>query len=353
MKINFLTIGISKKSGGAIYDSEFFEILKEVFPQTQLIDDDYFKKKYHKKEIGLVGFNKIYRDNIDFMFDCDYLIMNSRIYTRFIFSKLYKISKKTHHTKLIIIHHHNNYMNNYGVKKYIHKYYELKLLSIATELIIPNIYIIEYLENKYNIHNIKKLPSSFEKKTYNKSTLNNKKILFVGNIERRKGLLYGIKAFELLNYKDYSFIIAGNYSSNKKYYNYLKAYIEKKKLADKIRFVGRVNEEELNHLYETADVFLFPSMLEGYGWVMIEAMGRGVPVVAFDNSAMPYTVKNDFNGKLVPNKNWREMGEALNQIISNEKYRESLQIGALETFNSVPSKEDLKRMTKEYVKTWS
>lgn len=70
-------------------------------------------------------------------------------------------------------------------------------------------------------------------------------------------------------------------------------------LEDVVTFVGRISDEELKSYYSRAYCFVFPSLLEGYGMVLIEAMSYGLPVIAFDNSAIPFTVKNDRNGILV------------------------------------------------------
>ena len=136
------------------------------------------------------------------------------------------------------------------------------------------------------------------------------------------------------------------------YYRSLKEYIIEHGIEDKVIFEGRVSDERLNWLYENALLFLFPSLLEGYGWVMIEAMGRGVPVVAFNNSAMPYTVKDRVNGLLISNKNSDEMAEKVCEIISNKEELLRLQKGALKTYNDVPNQIDLNKMTDEYIQLW-
>lgn len=354
MKINVLITSIGTLSGGAIYDKNFFEILKSVHDNVVIYDDDYFKQKYGKESIRLLEFNKIYKENIEQIFDCDYLVMNSRIYTRFLMVNIKKIADRFKDVQLIIIHHHNNYMNNKGVAKVVHKHYELALLKAASELVIPNQYVIDNLSKVNGMSSIKCLPSSFDKTQYPISELNNKVMLFVGTVEPRKGIDYGLKAFNVLykKHREYKYIIAGRTDADVKYYERLMKYVEDNDLKDAVIFEGRVSDERLQELYVNADIFLFPSLLEGYGWVMIEAMGRGLPVVAFDNSAMPYTVEDGVNGRLIPNKHWEKMGNILIEIVENGDELNKLQKGALETFWSVPLKEDLDSMTLEYIKDW-
>ncbi|MEI6045398.1 MAG: glycosyltransferase family 1 protein, partial [Chloroflexota bacterium] len=54
-----------------------------------------------------------------------------------------------------------------------------------------------------------------------------------------------------------------------------------------VRFWGEVNEKELPALYGCADLFLFPSLYEGFGLPVLEAMASGTPVICADNSSLP------------------------------------------------------------------
>lgn len=62
-------------------------------------------------------------------------------------------------------------------------------------------------------------------------------------------------------------------------------------LEDVVSFSGRVSDEELRNYYSKAYCFVLPSLLEGYGMVLIEAMSYGLPVIAFNNSAIPFTLR--------------------------------------------------------------
>ena len=351
MKIHFLTTRVVDATGGAKYDFNFYNILKRVYDDdVVLYDDNHVKEEAKFAKGDLLSFNLMYNKLSSTIFDCDYLIMNSRLYTRFVFSNTKRLSKSHPHTKIIVIHHHNNYMSHAGMMRFIHKKFEMRLLNSATQLIIPNIYVIDLLKHELEKPNIIHLESSFEKKHYRISELNNKTLLFVGNVQERKGLLYGLRAFNELHqcHPEYKFLIAGKYTDDE-FYRSLDSFIMENNLSESVRFLGRVSDEELDKAYSSSDIFLFPSLLEGYGWVMIEAMGRGVPVVAFNNSAMPYTVVDKFNGLLIENKNWKKMGEGLIELVDNPGLLKSLQEGALETYDKVPSQEELNKRTEEYL----
>ncbi|MCR5592154.1 MAG: glycosyltransferase family 4 protein [Saccharofermentans sp.] len=349
-----MTAGLSDETGGAIYDSNFYELLKKEHPDVRLFDDNYFKNKYQGGS-GLLSFNKYYKDSLSELFDCDYLVINTRLYTRFVFSNI-KNQKQLHpNTRIIAIHHHSNFMNHNGVLRLIHRHFESIILKESTELVIPNQYVIDHIKRDFNFDNIVHLPSSFEKTDYPISKLNNKRLLFVGSVEKRKGVIYGIKAFKSIvgKFPDYKYHIVGKYSKSDRYFKKLVKYVNKNGLDNLVIFEGRVDSERLSWLYEKSDLFVFPSLLEGYGWVMIEAMGRGLPVVSFDNSAMPYTVKDNINGVLVKNKDSNEMAKRICELLPDRNRMVMLQKGALDTYSGVPSKVELNQMTLDYIKSWS
>jgi alpha-1,6-mannosyltransferase len=68
---------------------------------------------------------------------------------------------------------------------------------------------------------------------------------------------------------------------------------------DAVRFVGRVSEHDKWRLYDSADVLLFTSTLEGFGLVAAEAQSRGVPVIAAQGTASAETIDPGRSGFLV------------------------------------------------------
>lgn len=351
IKINYLTISVSGTSGGGIYDKRFLMILQTMYPNTKVVkDDDFFGRKF---DGSFWKANRLYRNNLNKIFDCDYLVVNSRLYTRFLFLNT-RIRKKFPNTKIIMIHHHSNYMTHKYFLYHIHKFYEKRFLQLANEVIIPNQYVIDQIKNAANLKKIIYLPTAFEKKIYATTSLNNKRILFVGNVEKRKGLELGLKAFLMLNKKcpEYSFSIVGKFENGCNYYKKLMQFIKKNHLENHVIFEGRVNEKQLNDLYTHSDLFLLPSLHEGYGMVLIEAMARGVPVLAFNNSAMPYTVKSGINGVLAKNRNWKDMGDKLCRLLTDKKQLLELQKGAITTYNTVNTVGELHKLTRAYIQSW-
>lgn len=104
-------------------------------------------------------------------------------------------------------------------------------------------------------------------------------LLCVGTIEPRKNLTHLLKAFALLlDQKKFSgqLVVVGmkGWMSED-----LKQRIEDLKLDSKVVFMGFVSDDELRILYNKAEVFVFPSFYEGFGFPIVEAMSCGAPVV--------------------------------------------------------------------------
>ncbi|MDR3223031.1 MAG: glycosyltransferase family 4 protein [Methanobrevibacter sp.] len=61
---------------------------------------------------------------------------------------------------------------------------------------------------------------------------------------------------------------------------------------DRIVFLGFIPDEKMNDFYNSLDVFVFPTLVEGYGLPMVEAMACGKPVITLEDSQIPHDIKN-------------------------------------------------------------
>jgi glycosyltransferase involved in cell wall biosynthesis len=112
-------------------------------------------------------------------------------------------------------------------------------------------------------------------------------VLFVGQTSSNKNLQRAIDAMHLVRKRhkvDCSFVIAGMPGDADQQ---LKAYVRGHHLEDTARFLGYVDEGDLPHLYSEASLFLFPSLVEGFGLPPLEAMRCRVPVAAARVSCIP------------------------------------------------------------------
>ena len=121
----------------------------------------------------------------------------------------------------------------------------------------------------------------------NKYNLPDKYILFLGTIEPRKNIIGLIEAFENLRAKYpimAHLVIAGASGwKNKEIFARAKA----SNVADKIHFINFVAPEDKAALYACAEIFVYPSFYEGFGFPILEAMAAGTPVISSNRSSLP------------------------------------------------------------------
>src|SRR5205807_5057156 len=86
-----------------------------------------------------------------------------------------------------------------------------------------------------------------------------------------------------------------------------------------VRYVGFVTGKKKRELYEQADTFCFPSHLESFGLVAVEAMAFGVPIVTTRSGALPEIVPPDYKG-LVDVKAPEQVAEALLDAIGEDTF---------------------------------
>ena len=110
-----------------------------------------------------------------------------------------------------------------------------------------------------------------------------KVILNVGAIQKRKNIARLVEAFETLE-PPWQLVLAGSHGFGA---GEILARIEKSPARDRIRVTGYVSAEDLAGWYARAAVFAFPSLDEGFGMPVLEAMSAGVPVIASNRSALP------------------------------------------------------------------
>jgi len=133
-------------------------------------------------------------------------------------------------------------------------------------------------------------------------------LLFVGRIEKRKGLIYLLKAFKVLNKKfsNLRLIIVGDGSLK----DGCKSYVKKNNLKEVV-FEGGV-AGTIAPYYRTADIFVSPAIFgESFGLVLLEAMACGLPVIATDVGGVHEILEPKF---LIPTKNAEVLAEKISSL---------------------------------------
>lgn len=116
------------------------------------------------------------------------------------------------------------------------------------------------------------------------------RLLFVGTISQRKGIRYLMEALEQLNTSQIHLTVCGRVVDDLSELRASRAAID-------IR--PDVSAEELRRQYRAADVFVLPSLAEGFGHVLLEALACGVPVITTTRTAGPDLIRNGHEGFVI------------------------------------------------------
>ena len=138
-----------------------------------------------------------------------------------------------------------------------------------------------------------------------------KVILNVGAIQKRKNIARLVEAFETLG-PEWQLVLAGSHGYGAEE---ILARIAASPARNRIRVTGYLSPEELAGWYARAAVFAFPSLDEGFGMPLLEAMAAGVPVITSNRSALP-EVAGDA-ALLVDPHNSEALGQALRELSVN------------------------------------
>lgn len=272
---------------------------------------------------------------------CDYVFWGDMLYKyHFLLLLITRIFTKT---KCLEIVHHYSFLALKGYQRIFKEVCERTYNSLMHYIIYPNPYIFDMGVKWNSKHKIVYIPTHIHKRVYNDVTPRKYELLYVGTVEHRKGIHLLLQSLNIIKQKfpNIKLNIVGK-AAPTIYVNSLKTYVSEQGLTNNINFAGRVSDEELNLYYKSAYIFVFPSLLEGYGLSIVEAMQYGLPVVAFDNSAMPYTIKDGINGYLAEDKNYFQFADKVLAILQNDKLREKMHQGAYHTIEQVKGYEDFR-----------
>ncbi len=150
----------------------------------------------------------------------------------------------------------------------------------------------------------------------NSKQVNGKTILFVGRLHPVKGVQYLIEAMAITHQEmpDVKLIIVGEGIEREK----LEGLTKQLDLKGCIQFVGRVPQEKIPLFMQQADIFVLPSLAEGFPNVLLEAMACGLPIVATRVGGIPEIIEDGRNGFLVNPKKPDEIADKLLFISRNK-----------------------------------
>lgn len=152
-----------------------------------------------------------------------------------------------------------------------------------------------------------------------KYNLKNPYVLFVGTLQPRKNIIKLVEAFSKIDNKYLDLVIVG-----RRGWDFEKILNSPKEfgVSNRVKFLENVTNEDLPLFYKHAEIFVLPSLYEGFGLPILEAMQYGCPVITSSVSSLPeaggdaalYFDPNDAN----------EIAEKIEKVINNSKLKEEM-----------------------------
>lgn len=146
-----------------------------------------------------------------------------------------------------------------------------------------------------------------------------KTILYVGRLEKRKGVMCLVKAYQKLieTTDDLELIIAGSGPTGRT----LKDYVKRHKLSN-VKFLGHVTEQDKKELLRSADVYCSPALFgESFGIVLLEAMAMGAVVVAGNNPGYSYVMQDRGSFSIIDPESTEEFATKLKVMLEDKEVR--------------------------------
>lgn len=166
-------------------------------------------------------------------------------------------------------------------------------------------------------------------------------LLSVGTIEERKNQLLLLKAMK--DIRDIPLVLVGRSTP---YQNELQAFIEQNGLQKRVMFINNVEFSDLPAIYCLAEIFVYPSIFEGFGIPIIEAQNLSTPVVTSTGSCFAET-GGDAALYSDPRKE-KELAESINRILLDKELKESLITAGLKNVSRFRADVTFKQLDKVY-----
>jgi glycosyltransferase involved in cell wall biosynthesis len=142
--------------------------------------------------------------------------------------------------------------------------------------------------------------------------------LYIGDLTVRKNVPFLVRAFDRANV-DASLLLVGRADDG---YAEVTAEIERASRADRVRVIEQASDREVDSLYRSAIALVMPSLYEGFGFTLLEAMARGCPVLASDIPA--FREVSGTGALLVPLDEEERWADSLRKLAADEALRGEL-----------------------------
>jgi glycosyltransferase involved in cell wall biosynthesis len=162
------------------------------------------------------------------------------------------------------------------------------------------------------------------------------RLLFVGNLIRRKGLHILLRALAELKQGGWSLRVVGRTDVDRYYAQQLGNLSRRLGIAERVTFLGALSDEALRSEYQEADVLAVPSQYEGFGIVYLEGMSFGLPCLATTSGAAGEMIQNGVEGFLIPPHDWQALSGKIRDFIEDPARLLQMSLSARRRFQAFP-----------------
>lgn len=149
-------------------------------------------------------------------------------------------------------------------------------------------------------------------------------VLYFSFVSELKGARVAFKAVEQIfkQRNDIRFTFAGPAESEE-------IEEEMKELSGKypklVKYLGYIEGDETRtKLFRRADVFIFPTLRDVFGLVLLHAMAEGVPIISSVEGCIPEIIRDKIDGYLIPKGDWRQLAERISRLASDGQLRKNM-----------------------------
>ena len=122
-------------------------------------------------------------------------------------------------------------------------------------------------------------------------------LLWAGRLEPQKGLAIALRALAACKYREILLLVAGSGTEQTQ----MESLAHELRLTNRVEFLGRVPHEEMPALFQSSDAFVFSSLRDSFGSVVLEAMSNGLPVIALNHQGIRAFVPDEASIKVPVN----------------------------------------------------
>jgi glycosyltransferase involved in cell wall biosynthesis len=163
------------------------------------------------------------------------------------------------------------------------------------------------------------------------------RIIFLGNLIPRKGLHVLLEVLCRLPRDSWQVEIVGSTDVDRAYTRAIRRQIVKRDLGQHVRICGLLADSELADRLAKSQLLAVPSSYEGFGLAYLEAMGFGLPVIAFAVGASREVVSPQQNGFLIDFGDVRGLAQAINKLSQDRDLLLDMSLNALDRYSHFPT----------------